>query len=95
MTEAFVKLILTFLYIKGGGMSSVTYCVCRGLHVCFIIVGKRAENLKKKKWKKSTVMLQRPIWISKTSLSNTEQKYNKILNVYVKNENDRKEENKG
>jgi len=61
MTEAFVKLILTFLYIKGGGMSSVTYCVCRGLHVCFIIVGKRAENLKKKKWKKSTVMLQRPI----------------------------------
>ena len=33
MTEAFVNLILTFLCIKGGGMSSVTYCVCRGLYV--------------------------------------------------------------
>jgi len=40
-------------------------------------------------------MLQRLIWISKKSLSNTEQKNNKILQVYVKKENGRKEENKG
>jgi len=51
MTETFVNLIFRFLYIKGGGMSSDTYCVCRGLHVCFIIVGKTAENLEKKREK--------------------------------------------
>lgn len=51
MTEAFVNLILTFLYIKGGGMSNVIYCVCRGLRVCFITVGKTAQNLEKR-WRK-------------------------------------------
>ena len=63
-TEAFVNLILSFRYIKGGAMSSVTYCVCRGLHVCFIVVGKQrriSEGKKKKDGEKSTVMLQRPI----------------------------------
>ena len=29
-------------------MSSVTYCVCRGLHVCVITDGKTAENLEKR-----------------------------------------------
>jgi hypothetical protein len=59
--EAFVKLILTFLHIKGGGMSSVVYCVCTGLHVCSITGGKTAENLGGKDEEKSTAMQKSPI----------------------------------
>jgi hypothetical protein len=86
MTEAFVDLILTFVYAKSGGMSSVTYCVCTGSHVRFIIVGKTVENLEKKRRRKIYCDATTSNMNFKNEFIKYRKKYNNILKVYVKRE---------